>query len=267
MSEILRGVWQVIVQIFSNSGYAYFFTADGGWKNAVMLVVAFVFLYLGIKKGFEPLLMIPIAFGMLLANIPSANLAVHYSSIHEFIDLMAGRLTDASGAVLSPGLIDFLYFGVKAGVYPPLIFMGIGAMTDFAPLIANPSSFILGAAAQLGIFFTYVGAILLGFTPTGRFYRYYRWCGRSYSHFRYLPVGTGIVGYDCCGGVLLYGLGAHYSAPHYARADDQERAQRGDGQPAPCFQAGEDFVPHFGNGHCIFAAAGCSCTGGYAHVR
>ena len=78
---------------------------------------------------------------------------------------MAGRLTDASGAVLSPGLIDFLYFGVKAGVYPPLIFMGIGAMTDFAPLIANPSSFILGAAAQLGIFFTYVGAILLGFTP------------------------------------------------------------------------------------------------------
>ena len=85
MSEILRGVWEVIVQIFSNSGYAYFFTADGGWKNAVMLVVAFVFLYLGIKKGFEPLLMIPIAFGMLLANIPSANLAVHYSSIHEFI--------------------------------------------------------------------------------------------------------------------------------------------------------------------------------------
>ena len=140
MSEILRGVWEVIVQIFSNSGYAYFFTADGGWKNAVMLVVAFVFLYLGIKKGFEPLLMIPIAFGMLLANIPSANLAVHYSSIHEFIDLMAGRLTDASGAVHSPGLIDFLYFGVKAGVYPPLIFMGIGAMTEFVPLIANPNA-------------------------------------------------------------------------------------------------------------------------------
>ena len=69
MSEILRGVWEVIVQIFSNSGYAYFFTADGGWKNAVMLVVAFVFLYLGIKKGFEPLLMIPIAFGMLLTNL------------------------------------------------------------------------------------------------------------------------------------------------------------------------------------------------------
>ena len=165
MSEILRGVWEVIVQIFSNSGYAYFFTADGGWKNAVMLVVAFVFLYLGIKKGFEPLLMIPIAFGMLLANIPSANLAVHYSSIHEFIDLMAGRLTDASGAVLSPGLIDCLYFGVKAGVYPPLIFMGIGAMTDFSSLISNPKLLLIGAAAQFGIFGAYMIALEIGFDP------------------------------------------------------------------------------------------------------
>lgn len=79
---------------------------------------------------------------------------------------MAGRMVDeTTGAVCTPGLMDFLYFGVKAGIYPPLIFLGIGAMTDFAPLIANPSSFILGAAAQLGIFFTYVGAILLGFTP------------------------------------------------------------------------------------------------------
>ena len=74
--EILQGVWEVIVSIFTNSGYAYFFTADGGYKNAIMLLVAFVFLYLGIKKGFEPLLMVPIAFGMLLANIPEANLAV-----------------------------------------------------------------------------------------------------------------------------------------------------------------------------------------------
>ena len=151
---------EVVTKIAQGSGFAAL-----DIKTVIMLGVACVLLYMGIGKGFEPLLLVPIAFGMLLANIPSANLAVHYSSIHEFIDLMAGRLTDASGAVLSPGLIDFLYFGVKAGVYPPLIFMGIGAMTDFAPLIANPSSFILGAAAQLGIFFTYVGAILLGFTP------------------------------------------------------------------------------------------------------
>lgn len=165
MLEILQGVWGAVVDIFTNSGYAYFFTAEGGYKNAIMLLLSFVFLYLGIKKGFEPLLMIPIAFGMLLANIPEANLAVQYHDLQGFIDLVAGRLTDASGNVLTPGLLDFLYFGVKAGIYPPLIFLGIGAMTDFAPLIANPSSFILGAAAQFGIFITYVGAILLGFNP------------------------------------------------------------------------------------------------------
>lgn len=164
--EILQGVWGAITDIVSNSGYAYFFTADGGFKNLIMILVAFCFLYLGIKKGFEPLLMVPIAFGMLLANIPGANLAVQYHDLQGFIDLMAGRMVnETTGAVCTPGLMDFLYFGVKAGVYPPLIFLGIGAMTDFAPLIANPSSFILGAAAQLGIFFTYVGAILLGFTP------------------------------------------------------------------------------------------------------
>ena len=160
--EILQGVWEVIVSIFTNSGYAYFFTADGGYKNAIMLLVAFVFLYLGIKKGFEPLLMVPIAFGMLLANIPEANLAVQYHDLDGFRDLLAGR---GEFVGCTPGLMDFLYFGVKAGIYPPLIFLGIGAMTDFAPLIANPSSFILGAAAQLGIFFTYLGAILLGFAP------------------------------------------------------------------------------------------------------
>lgn len=164
--EILQGVWGAITDIVANSGYAYFFTADGGYKNLIMIFMAFIFLYLGIKKGFEPLLMVPIAFGMLLANIPGANLAVQYHDLQGFIDLMAGRMVDeTTGAVCTPGLMDFLYFGVKAGIYPPLIFLGIGAMTDFAPLIANPSSFILGAAAQLGIFFTYVGAILLCFTP------------------------------------------------------------------------------------------------------
>lgn len=159
--EILQGIWEVIVSIFSNSGYAYFFSADG-WKNLVMIIVAFFFLWLGIKKGFEPLLMIPIAFGMLLANIPGANLAVQYHDLDGFRDLLAGR-GEFVGA--TPGLMDFLYFGVKAGIYPPLIFLGIGAMTDFTPLIANPKSFILGAAAQFGIFFTYVGAIALGFAP------------------------------------------------------------------------------------------------------
>ena len=163
--EILQGVWGAISDIFQNSGYAYFFT-DGGWKNLVMIFFAFLFLYLGIKKGFEPLLMIPIAFGMLLANIPGANLAVQYHDLQGFIDLVAGRMiNETTGAVATPGLMDFLYFGVKAGIYPPLIFLGIGAMTDFSPLIANPKSFIMGAAAQFGIFITYVGATLAGFSP------------------------------------------------------------------------------------------------------
>lgn len=159
--EILQGVWSVIVEIFSNSGYAFFFEGDG-WKNLIMLLISFVFLWLGIKKGFEPLLMIPIAFGMLLANIPLANLAVQYHDLDGFRDLLASR---GEFANTTPGLMDFLYLGVKAGIYPPLIFLGIGAMTDFSPLIANPKSFILGAAAQFGIFFTYVGAVVLNFTP------------------------------------------------------------------------------------------------------
>lgn len=159
--EILQGVWEALTDIFTNSGYAYFFQGDG-YKNLIMIIVSFVLLWLGIKKGFEPLLMIPIAFGMLLANIPDANLAVQYSDLDGFRDLLAGR-GEFEGC--TPGLMDFLYLGVKAGIYPPLIFLGIGAMTDFAPLIANPKSFILGAAAQFGIFLTYVGAILLGFAP------------------------------------------------------------------------------------------------------
>ena len=197
--EILQGVWEVIVSIFTNSGYAYFFTADGGYKNAIMLLVAFVFLYLGIKKGFEPLLMVPIAFGMLLANIPEANLAVQYHDLAGFRDLLAGR---GEFVGCTPGLMDFLYFGVKAGIYPPLIFLGIGAMTDFAPLIANPSSFILGAAAQLGIFFTYVYAR-----------------------------------YNCCGGIFIYGSRACNSATYYESTYHKEGKKRCYGWFKTCIKA------------------------------
>ena len=150
--NVLKGLWE-------SSGFA---TLE--WQNLVMILVSFVFLFLAIhpKFRFEPLLLVPIAFGMLLANIPDANLAVQYHDLAGFRDLLAGR---GEFVGCTPGLMDFLYFGVKAGIYPPLIFLGIGAMTDFGPLIANPKSFILGAAAQFGIFFTYVVAILLKFTP------------------------------------------------------------------------------------------------------
>ena len=141
----------VLIAIFGGSGFAYL---PQDWRQVIMISVACLLLYLGIAKGFEPLLLVPIAFGMLLANLPLANLGVQYSDIPGFVEvLMAGKA----------GLIDILYFGVKAGIYPPLIFMGIGAMTDFSPLIANPKSFLLGAAAQLGIFVTFLGAKALGF--------------------------------------------------------------------------------------------------------
>ena len=105
--QILQGVWEVIRDIISNSGFAFFFHGDG-WKNLVMLGFAFFFLFLGIKKGFEPLLMIPIAFGMLLANIPGANLAVQYHDLQGFIDLLAGRVMLPNGTAATPGLMDFL---------------------------------------------------------------------------------------------------------------------------------------------------------------
>ncbi len=147
-----------------DSGIVQFFM--GSWQNFIMIIVACFLLWLGIKKGFEPLLMVPIAFGMLLANLPGANLAVHYHNIPEFIQLIKGQLVDpVTHQKLTAGLLDWLYLGVKAGIYPPLIFLGIGAMTDFSPLIARPSSFILGAAAQLGIFGAFLLAIVLGFNP------------------------------------------------------------------------------------------------------
>ncbi len=110
---------------------------------------------MAIAKQYEPLLLLPIAFGMLLANLPGANLAVQYSNMEQF-----GELVQSGQA----NMIDILYLGVKLGVYPPLIFMGVGAMTDFGPLIANPKSLLLGAAAQLGIFMAFILALLLGFT-------------------------------------------------------------------------------------------------------
>ncbi len=121
------------------------------WQSALMLLVSFVLIYLAIVKQFEPLLLLPIAFGMLLANLPLAGLDIK----------TAEEL--ANGA--ARGLLDYLYMGIKLGIYPPLIFLGIGCMTDFGPLIANPKSFLLGAAAQLGIFVTFLGAIALDFTP------------------------------------------------------------------------------------------------------
>lgn len=127
------------------------------WRFIVMLVIACTLLYLAIVKQYEPLLLLPIAFGMILTNLPGAGM---YHS-----ELFAGGHVHWQGFDSLAGLVDYLYLGVKLGIYPCLIFVGVGAMTDFGPLIANPKSLLLGAAAQLGIFATYLGATALGFTP------------------------------------------------------------------------------------------------------
>ena len=133
------------------------------WRVLVMLLISCVLLYLAIVKQYEPLLLLPIAFGMLLTNLPGAGLyhTELFEGGHVHWATADGTTFDRVG-----GLIDFLYLGVKLGIYPCLIFVGVGAMTDFGPLIANPKSLLLGAAAQFGIFATFLGASAMGFTPT-----------------------------------------------------------------------------------------------------
>ena len=154
----MGAIFTNIAEIFAKSGWAQIFFTEGGWKYAVMLAVACVLLYLAIVKQFEPLLLLPIGFGMLMTNLPLDGI------FH--MDIFINETNHIDWALLgsSGGMVDYIYLGVKLGIYPPLIFLGIGTMTDFEPLIARPSSLLLGAAAQLGIFFTFVGAKMLGFT-------------------------------------------------------------------------------------------------------
>ena len=151
------------------SGFAAFFTTEGGWKNLVMIIIAFVLLYLGIVKKFEPLLLCGIAFGCMLTNLSyfvglGENALYHPELWEAFLDEASPYYHSYGHIMSNAGLLDFFYIGVKAGIYPSLIFLGVGAMTDFGPLLANPKSLLLGAAAQLGVFLAFFGAVLLGFT-------------------------------------------------------------------------------------------------------
>lgn len=153
MNDILTS----LLGFWEETGFYAFFTTPGSWKYLVMIALACVLLYLAIVKKFEPLLLMPIAFGMLLTNLPGAGL---YNR-----EIFAEGHIDWSKLLSQGGLIDYLYLGVKLGIYPSLIFLGVGAMTDFGPLIANPKSLLLGAAAQLGIFVAFIGAkYIFGFT-------------------------------------------------------------------------------------------------------
>ena len=139
-------LWTTIVDFALESGIAQFFTTADGWKSAIMIAIAVLLIYLAIFKQAEPYLLLPIGFGMLLANFPGVDI---------FKDPVTGEYA---------GLLGTLYIGVKKGIYPCLIFLGIGATTDFGPLIGNPKTMLLGAAAQIGIFITFLGALALGFT-------------------------------------------------------------------------------------------------------
>jgi oxaloacetate decarboxylase beta subunit len=156
MLEALKGIYE-------SSAFSYIIDGfmDGGWKYLVMYGIVAVLFYLGIVRKFEPLLLLPIAFGMLLTNIPTLSDAIFHM---EFFVQSDGAVINWGELGAHGGLLDYLYLGVKLGIFPPLIFLGVGAMTDFSPLIANPKSLLLSAAAQFGVFAAFIGALLLGFT-------------------------------------------------------------------------------------------------------
>ena len=175
-----------IIEFLKTTGFALI---SSDWRVLVMMIISCVLMYLAIVKKFEPMLLLPIAFGMLLTNLPGAGMfhevlfangQVQWALFggqpvtQELIDEIAAggatesilnQLNELVGTTISVGLLDVLYLGVKLGIYPPLSFMGVGAMSDCGPLIANRKSLLMGGGAQLGIFMTYAGGILLGFTP------------------------------------------------------------------------------------------------------
>ena len=158
-------IGEVLLDLWNSSGFAAMSAgfANGGWQNLAMLIIGCVLLYLGIVKQFEPLLMCGIAFGCVLTNLPMGGL-YHQELWDAFMDPSSPMYHSFGAIMREGGLLDITYIGVKTSLYPCLIFMGVGAMTDFGPLLSNPKSLLLGAAAQMGVFIAFFGGVLLGFT-------------------------------------------------------------------------------------------------------
>ena len=158
-------IGEILLTLWNDSGFAAIVAnfGAGGWQNLVMLIISCVLLYLAIVKQFEPLLLVGIAFGCLLSNLPGGGL-YHQELWDAFMDANNPAYHSYGQIMSHGGLIDIFYIGVKTSLYPCLIFMGVGAMTDFGPLLSNPKSLLLGAAAQMGVFAAFFGAVLLGFT-------------------------------------------------------------------------------------------------------
>ena len=222
------------------------------WGNYLMILVACVFLYLAIRKGFEPLLLVPIAFGMLLVNI--------------YPDIMANPEDTSNGV---GGLLHYFYILDEWSILPSLIFMGVGAMTDFGPLIANPISFLMGAAAQLGIYVAYFLAIFLGFNgkaaaaisiiggadgPTSIFL-----AGKLGQSSLMGPIAVAAYSYMSLVPII--------QPPIMKAADYRRRAEDQDAAASSGFQTGKDPVPHCDHHRCVSASADHSSSGRYADVR
>ena len=212
-----------LVDFYKSTSFAIF-----DWRSGVMILVALLFMYLAIKKGFEPLLLVPISFGMLLVNIPGSG--VMADPILAF-DEEGHTVVKEIG-----GMLYYLYQGDHLGVFPPLMFLGIGAMTDFGPVLANPKSLILGGAAQFGVFIALWGALMLDeYVPAVSF---------NFAEAASIGIiggadgptvrqtGSALDGPDCSCCVFLYGYGADYSAACYESFDHQSSA-------SDCYEATE----------------------------
>ena len=158
-------IGEILLNLWNSSGFAALFSGftAGGWQNLVMIIIACVLLYLAIVKKFEPLLLCGIAFGCLLSNLPMAGM-YHDELWQAFMDPSSPMYHSYGAVMREGGLLDIFYIGVKTSLYPCLIFMGVGAMSDFGPLLSSPKSLLLGAAAQMGVFAAFFGAVALGFT-------------------------------------------------------------------------------------------------------
>ena len=204
-------------------------------KVLIMIAISLVLMYLAIVKKFEPLLLLPIAFGMLLTNLPGAEM------YHR--ELFASGHVDWAALSDQGGLIDYLYLGIKLGIYPCLIFMGVGAGTDFGPLIANPKTLFMGAAAQLGIFIAFMGAI-------GNIRNAQACAAAAWPHRR-------------CS-VFLHGACSRNSAAYNEGADHKEGTPNIHGAAQACFQNRKDNIPH--SCYYIRVPAGSLCGSAYRHA-
>lgn len=230
-------------QLAIDSGFAQL-----DWKVLIMFVISGVLIYLAIAKQFEPLLLLPIAFGMLLTNLP--GIEMFHSEFYQTATIDYGQVLHDGG------LLDILYLGVKLGVYPPLIFLGIGCMTDFGPLIANPKLFTGCSCSGWYLLYLYRrSSTAILYTGRSRCNRYYWWCGWSYRNLCCENVGAAFVRFYCSSSLFLHGFSTGYSATNYESFNYQKRTYGSDGTITTSIQNRKNLVPDYCNFNCFFVSS------------